>query len=158
MQRLTEAQWFDLYYPSELGDWTKEFNLDHYPEKTGCCWFNYQLCGEIDWSAFVSDNPGNLLLVQERQEPNCIDHFFVKVSPNLQITPYYQPLTNDYWVSVIVDLHGIDGFNAVISGTEEEFSFIKTYKDLDSLTEEIAQIFASLFDGDLVKQYNYINY
>lgn len=134
----TEDEWFEEFYPHELGDWRKEFVVNN---DSGCCWMDYCFNG------FPLSSKNDILPISKCPEvnPNFIDHFFIECGNLLDennvcwfVQPYYQKKNETYYANVVVSKleSNLDLYEIYISGHDDS-SYTKHFLSKSSILDEI---------------------
>lgn len=138
----SEEQWFDTFYPEELGNWKEEFNMREVRSgnyETGCSWMDYEKFGYV-----TNEDPNTgLMKVKNYTESDTLEHFFIQCNKSTCafIQPIYQPLTKQYFASVSVRKieSNLDLYKMYIRGCDDS-SYTKHFIGEKHVAYEIRRI------------------
>ena len=121
---LQEEEYFDSYYPKELGDWRKKYNIQAYKDGKfqGVCWMCYKRSGVV---LSGDEEPGNMKIIPSSSDRYIESIFLECGSANTEPSAHYiQPyMTSDgkFWAQITVEKmeSNLDLYMIHISGDDD---------------------------------------
>lgn len=144
---LSASEWFDTFYPSEWGDWRKEYNIKAYREgqrETACTW----MCYPSSVYLLREDESGQMKVCpSEWGATSEVETFFVSCGSQSGgeiawfLQPYLQPADETYYAKVSVTRmdSNLDLYRVYIAGCDDS-SYTRHFLGLRSVREEISYL------------------